>query len=215
MKQEPQVQYLNIVSVSFSIKLMLKDWNYRTHNIDLLNLDENKFACKKNYLSRKRFSEIQKELKKFERRSVSAKKEKIMRKFNSSFPNCRTCKDRWIVWMIQENSIMWNRIAVGDCLTFPVHLQWFQLHSSGLQEYVFGHHFSTFDSFRDHPQWISFDDVQRERGTVLVDGMTETIRASGDRQNQGTIPMLTLGTRPSTMTSTIPVELPQSYMVGQ
>ena len=37
-----------IVSVSFSNKLMLKDWNYRTHNTDILNLDENKFVHKKN-----------------------------------------------------------------------------------------------------------------------------------------------------------------------
>ena len=29
---------------------MLKDWNYRTHNTDMLNLDENKFGYKKNFL---------------------------------------------------------------------------------------------------------------------------------------------------------------------
>ena len=33
-----------IVSVSFSNKLMLKDWNYGTHNTVFLNLDENKFV---------------------------------------------------------------------------------------------------------------------------------------------------------------------------
>ena len=38
-----------IVSVSFSNKLMLKDWNYRTLNTDMLNLDENKFVHKKNH----------------------------------------------------------------------------------------------------------------------------------------------------------------------
>ena len=36
-----------------------------------------------------------------------------------------------------------------------------------------------------------------------------------DRQNQGTIPMPTFATKPLTTSSTIPVELPQNYMVGQ
>ena len=45
MKQE-----LQVVSVSFSNKFMLKDWNYRTHNTEMLNLDENKFVYRKNYL---------------------------------------------------------------------------------------------------------------------------------------------------------------------
>ena len=39
-----------IESVSFSSKLVLKYWNYWTHSTDLLNLDENKFVYKKNYL---------------------------------------------------------------------------------------------------------------------------------------------------------------------
>ena len=38
------------VSMSFSNKLMLKDWNNRTHNTDTLNLDENKYVYKKNFL---------------------------------------------------------------------------------------------------------------------------------------------------------------------
>ena len=45
-------------SVSFSNKLKLKDWNWRTHNTDISNLDEHKFVYKKNYLWRKMFSEI-------------------------------------------------------------------------------------------------------------------------------------------------------------
>ena len=38
---------------------------------------------------------------------------------------------------------------------------------------------------------------------------------SEDRKNQGTIPMLTFATRPLTTSSSILVELPQNYMVGQ
>ena len=40
---------------------------------------------------------------------------------------CRKCKNTWILWMIQENFMKWNRIILGDCLTFPVNLQWFQV----------------------------------------------------------------------------------------
>ena len=46
-----------IVSMRFSNKLMLKDWNYRTHNTDILNLAENKLDYKKNYQWKKNFSE--------------------------------------------------------------------------------------------------------------------------------------------------------------
>ena len=35
--------------LSFSNKLMLNDWIWRTHITDMLNLDENKFDCKKNW----------------------------------------------------------------------------------------------------------------------------------------------------------------------
>ena len=57
-KQELQVEPLNNWSASFSNKLMLKDWNYRTHNMDMLNLDENKCVNKKNNLWKRKFSEI-------------------------------------------------------------------------------------------------------------------------------------------------------------
>ena len=87
--------------------------------------------------------------------------------------------------------------------------------SSGLQENVFGNQFSTSDSLRDQPQRIHPDDVQRERGAVSPAAGTETIFTSDDRQNQGTIPIPTFAGRPLTMSSTIPVELPQNYLVGQ
>ena len=48
MKQEHQVSI--IVSVSFSNKPMLKDWNCRTHNTDMLSLDEIKVVYKKKNL---------------------------------------------------------------------------------------------------------------------------------------------------------------------
>ena len=84
---------------------------------------------------------------------------------------------------------------------------------SGVQENVCGNQFSTFDSPRDHPQRIQSDDVQRHR--VPEAGRTKTIHTSEDRQNQGTIPMPTFATKPLTASSTMLVELPQNYMVGQ
>ena len=48
MKQGQKVNGLTIVLVSFSNKLMLNDWNWRTPITDTLNLDENKCDYKKN-----------------------------------------------------------------------------------------------------------------------------------------------------------------------
>ena len=87
--------------------------------------------------------------------------------------------------------------------------------TSGLQENCFGNHVSTFDSPRDYPQRIQYDDVQRNREAVPETGRTKSIHTSEDRQNQGTIPMPTFATRPLTASSTMLVELPQNYMVGQ
>ena len=44
-------------SVNYNDKRKSKDWHYRTHNTDLLNLDENKFDYKKNFLWKKKSSE--------------------------------------------------------------------------------------------------------------------------------------------------------------
>ena len=67
--------------------------------------------------------------------------------------------------MIQGNLKKWNRITVGDCLTFPAmipisrsmlsrdkRLSLDTWNTSGFQENVFGDQFSTFDSSRNHPQ---------------------------------------------------------------
>ena len=85
----------------------------------------------------------------------------------------------------------------------------------GLPENVFGNQFSTFDSHRDYSQRFQSDDVQRNREAVSEAGRTKTSHTSEDTQNQGTIPMPTFAPRPLTSSSTIPVDLPQNYMVGQ
>ena len=52
---------------------------------------------------------------------------------------------------------------------------------SGVQENVFGNQFSTFDSPRDHPQRIQFDEMQRNREAVVEAGRTKTTHTSEDR----------------------------------
>ena len=59
---------------------------------------------------------------------------------------------------------------------------------TGLLENAFGNQFSTFDSPRDHPQRIQFEDVQRNLEAVPEARKTKTIHTSEDRLNQGTIP---------------------------
>ena len=49
----------------------------------------------------------------------------------------------------------------------------------------------------------------------LKPGRTKTIHTSEDGQYQGTIPMPTFVTKPLTTSSTIPVDIPQNYMVRQ
>ena len=74
---------------------------------------------------------------------------------------------------------------------------------AGLQENVFGTQFSTFDSHRDQENENQFHKLQGR-----------TLFARDDKQNQGTIPMLTFARRPSTMRSLLPVEVQQNSMVG-
>ena len=58
LKQEHRVGS-TVVSMSFSNKLTLKDWNYGTPIMDILNLEENKLDYKKNYLPHATFSHEQ------------------------------------------------------------------------------------------------------------------------------------------------------------
>ena len=57
--------------------------------------------------------------------------------------------------------------------------------------------------------------MQRNREAVPEAARTKTSHTSGDTLNQGTIPVPTFATRPWTKSSTMPVELPQNYIVGQ
>ena len=86
--------------------------------------------------------------------------------------------------------------------------------TSGLQENVFGNQFSAFDSPRDHHQEIHSCTPQRERRSVPQAAGSVTPFTRDDKQGKGTIPMPTCARRSSTMSSTIPVELPKNSLVG-
>ena len=92
-------------SVKYKDKRKGKDWRYRTHITDLLDLDENK--CRQQELSmQKGFSEILKcrnmhELAEMQRAQelrvdelCAIKKTQITRQFNSSLPNCCRCNNK-------------------------------------------------------------------------------------------------------------------------
>ena len=57
--------------------------------------------------------------------------------------------------------------------------------------------------------------VHRNREAIPHQRKEKASLTSGDGQNCGTIPMPTFASRPLTTSSTIPVELPQNYVVGQ
>ena len=84
--------------------------------------------------------------------------------------------------------------------------------TSELQENVYGNQFSTYGSPGDHSHT-----KHQERETELVTRAigTGTSFARDAAQNKGTIPMPMFARRPSTMSSLIPVEIPQNPMAGQ
>ena len=59
-KQELHVESSISESVNYNDKRKSKDWRYRTHNVDLLSPDENKFDYKKNCPGKNKFSELRK-----------------------------------------------------------------------------------------------------------------------------------------------------------
>ena len=119
-----------------------------------------------------------------------------------------------------------------DCLTFPVNMKGFRVlvHCSAatkdcrltngsnlVQEHVFGNQSSTFALPRDFRQRISSDEVQRNREAVPLDlqPQVKTSLTSEDGQNYGAIPMLMFASRPLTLISEHPIDIPQNYVVGQ
>ena len=157
--------------------------------------------------------------------------EKVMRQCKGSVHNCRKCKSRWILWMIQGTFKKWSRITVGDCLKFPVNQQWFEVlvpcwaatnachltHGIRLdyRKTFFGNLFSAVDSSRNHYQRIHHSMTPGDTGSVPVHIGTRTPVARDEDHNRDTIPMPTFAIRPSTISSLFPVDIPSNSMVAQ
>ena len=120
-----------IASLSFSNKLILKDWNYRTLNKDILNLDENKFVYKMNYRARKkvlRDTQIRSmhELGEMKRAQELRVGEVSVQKLRENHEPIQKLTSQLQEMQEQMNSMSDSgelQITVGDCLTFPVSLQ--------------------------------------------------------------------------------------------
>ena len=122
---------------------------------------------------------------------------------------------------------------VEDCLTFPVNQKRFQVllpcwAATNACHLIHGMHLDYRKTFllikifyvwftRDHPQGVHSCASQRERGSVLQATGSKTlfIFTRDNKQSGDTIPMPIFARRPSTMSSLIPVEMPQNSMVGQ
>ena len=206
----------------------------------MLNLDENKFDNRKNYLWRRKFSEILRsevctkwekwrELKNLQVDEVSGRKLRERSRDNTKahFPTAVFCKNRWIPWTIQENFKMRNQITVGDCLTFPVNLQRFpkfsfhaeprQTPASEYMEFIWitgnvpGNQFSTFDSRQDHHQGIQSGDVQRESGYQFQKLQGQIFSQEMTNKIEAEIQCRHLQEGPSTIISLIPMKFPQNF----
>ena len=75
--------------------------------------------------------------------------------------------------------------------------------------------FLKFDSSRNHSQRIHLSTTQGDAGSVPVDIGTRSPVARDEHRLRETIPMPTFARRPSTMSSFVPVGIPQSSVVGQ
>ena len=127
-----------IESVSYSNKVMLKDWNYKTFKMDILNLDENKFVHKKiiyegkgsprySYPKHARNGRNEESWGNTSWRSLSSKNERNSWDNSTAHfsvaENART--DEFYEW---SGRISTSGIKLQcDCFTFPVSLQWFQV----------------------------------------------------------------------------------------
>ena len=85
----------------------------------------------------------------------------------------------------------------------------------GLQENAFGSQFSTVGSPGKQSQGIHHGETRRETQSVPRASGTGTSFAIYDEQNKGTIPMPMFARRPSTTSSSIPMDFPHNSMVGQ
>ena len=132
-------------------------------------------------------------------------------------------KSRWILWMIQVNFKKWNRITAGDCLTFPVNQQRFQVlvlcraatnachltHGRCLdhRKTFLVMHFLQLIRPRHHYHRVHHSMIPGATGSVQVHIGSGTLVARDEDLSRGTIPMPTFSRRPSTISSLLSVDI--------
>ena len=159
------------------------------------------------------------------------KYEKVMKQYKGSLRICRICRNRRILWMIQENFKKWHRITVGDCFAFPVNQQWFQVLvpwwvATNACHLTHGLHLDYWKTFLVikilhliRPEILLMEFIvvrhQERQNQFHKQWRQGTFFTRDDKQDWDTIPMSTFARRVSTMSSFILVEIPQNSMVGQ
>ena len=229
---------LTIVLMRLSRKLMLSDWNCRTPITDALNIEENKvrlqeesvrkekalqdtqIRCMHEMGEMKRAQELQ-----VNENSLYRSWEKVMKQYRDSLHKDKNFKKGWIVWMTLENSTKWN--YSGQCSYVPSQLagvpslrstlscdKRLQLDTwnlSGTQGNVLAHPRSTFESSQKPYRGILHFTTPNATHRVPVRICTGALVARDEERIGSTILMPTFASRPSTMNSFMPVEIPEFY----
>ena len=183
-------------SVNYNDKRKSKDWRYKTHNTDLLSPGENKLDYKEELSMKEkvlRNTQIRKmhEMGEMKRAQELRFEQQMQEQMNYVHGLVRfsRCGINFL-WKIVSRFQSACDDSEFSCFAQP---RW---NRSGLQEIVFGNQFSTCDPPSDYYQRIQSDDVQKETEERLHGAeRTKTSHTSEDRQNQGTIPMLTFAPR--------------------
>ena len=215
-----------IVSVSYSYMHYVQILEFRTHNSDKLNLDENKFVCKKKKFwktSSPRYSDP-----KYARAGRNEESSRTTSWDNTETHftiagSARTDEfyERFRRISRSRIKLQWEIVlqfqsACNDS-KFSFHAEPRQnacllthgIHRDYKKTNVLGNQFSRSDSRRDHPHQKENEDqsVPRATGTdIFSRGMTNKIEAQFQCRH------LQEGRR---LSSSIPVEIPQNSMVGQ
>ena len=234
---------LKVVSMSFSNKLMFKDWNWRTPITDILKLEEKQsrhqeeLSMKEKRVSRDSDTNIHemgemKRAQELESTNLCTRIEiKSSDNTKAHFTSARNARaDEFYDWFrgISRSGI---ESQCENVRTFPFNQQWFQalvLSWAATNACRLTHgirldcrktflviNFSTFDSSTNHHQGIHHSTTPSGAGSVLVRIGTRTHVTRDEDRNRSTIPMPTFARKPLTISLFFPVNNPQNSMVGQ
>ena len=130
MKQEQQVGSLNICIDELQQQaLCSKIGFWRTLNTDMLSVDENNLNYKKKALRETQIRNTHEmgEMKRAQELRVDEVSVQTLMESHETKAHFTNAGNARILWMTEENFKKWNRITVGECLSFPVNQQRFQV----------------------------------------------------------------------------------------